>query len=105
MSETFNVRPEDLHRHGESILDAVKISRDEHAGHHDQIEEASSGWIGESASALVDLHKAWVDQRATLHHQLSQVGIGMQEDAKTFAAMEEQNRGSIGKANPANGGA
>ncbi|MGC7313236.1 hypothetical protein, partial [Mycobacteroides abscessus] len=84
MAGEFSVRPEDLHEHGSSILDAVKISRDEHAGHHDQIEEASSGWIGESASALMDLHKAWTDQRATLHHQLDQVGIGMQEDAKAF---------------------
>lgn len=98
--EPLRVTPEVLNQQANRLLDHMDDSISEHKGHHDEMAEAATGWIGESARALEGLRTAWEDQRAALHKQIGYLSTPMQEFSSQIVNTEDLNRSKIDKSAP-----
>lgn len=91
MSGPFHIDSDPMMRESNRLLDAVEKSASEHSGHHGELEAAVPQMWGQSKGALEKAHEALVDRASTLHHQLTEHGVGMQEFTGRVLATEQHN--------------
>lgn len=103
MAEPLKVDPMVVHGGGGHVANAAQHAAQAFARHENELAEAGSGWVGESASALRDFAVALAARHAADHAAISELGAKMTESAAAYADTDSEVSAAVASAAEAMG--
>jgi len=103
MAESLKVDPMAVHGGGGHLTNAAQHAARAFARHENELAEAGSGWVGESASALRDFAAALAARHTADHIAITELGEKMTQSAAAYADTDTQASAEVASAAEAMG--